>query len=288
MNGGAAGAAAGAPAGGSAGSPGGAGGAGGAAGGAAGASGGGGAGGAGVTASCADHPEYDLCVDFEDGIPAAWTGGTENSIDATHFAHGGHSYHLYHCPQDPPPVDGAQCNGSMAAGKLTATMLGSITNQIWGRMYVHFAPGAPGGHGNIVAMFDQDDNWYEMGWQFDGIMGVYHLSNGQERPSRSMPYIVDQWYCVEFFVDGTKTEMQTWFIDGPEADYHMEVDNLTPLVVQSFDRIEVGFTPYAGLGIRQPDGVGDQTEMRTLTDMWIDDLAFDTERIGCITGPVGQ
>jgi hypothetical protein len=60
-------------------------------------------------------------------------------------------------------------------------------------------------------------------------------------------------------------------------------EGLTPTIVTQFDRIEVGFTPYAGLGIRQPDGVGDQTEMRTLTGMWIDDIAFDTERIGCIT-----
>jgi hypothetical protein len=42
------------------------------------------------------------------------------------------------------------------------------------------------------------------------------------------------------------------------------------------------------LGLRQPDNVGDQTEMRLLTDLWVDSIAFDTERIGCVTTPLGQ
>jgi hypothetical protein len=167
--------------------------------------------------------------------------------------------------------------------------LGAITDQIWGRVYVHFAPGAPGGHGNLIEAFDQSNAWYEIGWQFDGIMGVWHAPGGNERPTRSTPYIVDQWYCVEFFFDGTKTEMPQWWIDGTEAMYHMEAnEGLTPTIVTQFDRIGVGFTPYAGLGIRQPDGVGDQTEMRMLTGLWVDSIAFDTERIGCVTTPLGQ
>lgn len=237
-----------------------------------------------VTASCADH-DYDLCIDFENGIDTnVWQGGTMNSIVTDDFAHGGHSYRLYSCADDPPPVDGAGCGSAMSAGKLVASNLGDITDKIWGRFYVHFDPGAPGGHGNIVGAFDQSNAWYEMGWQFDGMMGVWHAPGGNERPLRSTPYIVDQWYCIELLFDGSNTEMPQWWIDGEEAMYHMSAnEGLTPTIVTQFDRIEVGFTPYAGLGIRQPDGVGDQTEMRTLTGMWIDDIAFDTERIGCIT-----
>jgi hypothetical protein len=59
-------------------------------------------------------------------------------------------------------------------------------------------------------------------------------------------------------------------------------EGLIPQVVQQFDRIEVGFTPYAGLGLQMPDGLGPPDD-RVLTDMWIDDIAFDTQRIGCIT-----
>ena len=225
------------------------------------------AGGSGVPAGCA-NPNYDLCIDFENGIDAAvWTGGTVGAIETTDFAHGTHAYRLY----------------PMSGGKLVATKLGKITTQMWGRFYVHFKPGAPGGHGNIVAAFDQSNNWYEMGWQFDAMMGVWHASNNGERPLRSMPFIVDQWYCVETFFDGTKTEMPKWWIDGKEAEYYMSANEmLIPKVVTQFARVEVGFTPYAGLGLQMPDGKGPKDD-RVLTDMAIDDIAFSTQRIGCIT-----
>lgn len=244
-------------------------GSGGASGGSSGSSGSSGSGGGGpvVKASCADN-NYDLCIDFETGIDkAVWTGGTDNAIITTDVAHGTHSYRLY-----PQP-----------GGKLVASKLGKITNQMWGRFYVHFKPGAPGGHGNIVGAFDMSNNWYEMGWQFDGMMGVWHATGGNERPLRSKPYIVDKWYCIETFFDGTKTEMPKWWIDGKEAEYYMSAnEQLIPKVVTQFARVEVGFTPYAGLGLMLPD----QNEIkddRVLTDMAIDDIAFNTTRIGCIT-----
>jgi hypothetical protein len=120
------------------------------------------------------------------------------------------------------------------------------------------------------------------------MMGVWH--NGGENPIRSMPYIVDQWYCVELLFDGDAAAMPQWWIDGMEAGYYKDEPNnpTQPHVINQFDRIEVGFTPYAGLEIRQPDGVGDQTEMRMLNGMWIDSIAFDSERIGCVTTPLGQ
>jgi hypothetical protein len=225
------------------------------------------AGGNGVAAGCANH-DYDLCLDFETGVDQArWTGGTDGAITTTDFAHGQHSYRLYP-------------NGG---GLLKATSLGKITNQMWGRFYVHFKPGAPGGHGNIVGAFDQSNNWYEMGWQFDAMMGVWHAANNAERPLRSKPFIVDQWYCIELFFDGTKTEMPKWWIDGNEAEYYMAAnEQLIPKLVTQFARVEVGFTPYAGLGLQMPDGKGPPDD-RVLTDMAIDDIAFDTERIGCIT-----
>jgi hypothetical protein len=249
-------------------SPGGSAGSGGSAAGSAGTAGSAGqAGGTGVAAGCANH-DYDLCLDFETPIDKAkWTGGTDSAIVTTDFAHGQRAYRLYP-------------NGG---GLLKATGLGKITNQMWGRFYVHFKPGAPGGHGNIVGAFDQANNWYEMGWQFDAMMGVWHAANNAERPLRSKPFIVDQWYCIELFFDGTKTEMPKWWIDGTEAEYYMSAnEGLIPKVVTQFVRVEVGFTPYADLGLQMPDGKGPKDD-RVLSDMAIDDIAFDTERIGCIT-----
>lgn len=222
-----------------------------------------------MTAGCADK-NYVLCIDFENGIDATrWTGGSANAIVTTHAAHGTHSWRLY--PNGGPLLKSVQ--------------LGAIKNQVWGRFYVHFKPGAPGGHGRIVAVFDQANNWYEMGWQFDGMMGVWHAASGAEKPLRSMPLIVDQWYCVETFFDGARAAMPQWWIDGKEALYYMPGGGPTVQTATQFSRLDVGFTPYAGLGLQMPDGKG-PIDNRVLTEMWIDDIAFDTQRIGCIAGPI--
>ena len=138
--------------------------------------------------------------------------------------------------------------------------IGTIKNQVWVRFYVHFSPGAPGGHGNMIAAYDQNDAWYEIGWQFDAMMGVWH-GGGGENPLRSMPLIRDQWYCVEAYCDGAKRRpMPQWWIDGVEAGYYMAAnETLIPKAVTSFKRVEVGFPPYAGLplGLHRlppPDG----------------------------------
>jgi len=260
-----------------------------------------------TTAGCANH-NYQLCIDFENGIDTnVWSGGTPNAIVSDQFAHGGHSYHLY--------TTGTGAKG----GRLLSKTVGTIKNQVWARFYIHFSPGAPGGHGNIVAAYDQSGTWYEMGYQFDGMMGVWH-GGGGEHPRRSLPYIVDQWYCVEAYFDGAAAAMPRWWIDGTEASYWEPIESCgtpmvtcpnetytcannqiacdttgtakpvqrvveagpTPSVSTQFTRMEAGFSPYAGLQIVQPNNVGDQTDKRVLTDLWIDDIAFDTQRIGCI------
>jgi hypothetical protein len=224
-----------------------------------------------TSAGCAGK-DYPLCIDFESGIDTnMWTGGTASAIVTTHPAHGTHSYRLY--PN----------GGSL----LKSAKLGTITNQMWGRFYVHFDPGAPGGHGNIVGAFDNPTNggnWYEMGWQFDAMMGVFHLAGGAERALRSMPLLLDnKWHCVEFLFDAaTGGNMPKWWLDGTEVTYYLPTGNNPVPLALTFKRVEVGFTPYAGLGLKMPDGRGDQTENRVLMEMWLDDVAFDSKRIGCI------
>ncbi|MDB4981690.1 MAG: hypothetical protein JWM82_2442, partial [Myxococcales bacterium] len=233
-----------------------------------------------TTAGCANH-NYQLCLDFENGIDTAvWTGGTPSAIVTGHPAHGTHSYHLY-----------SDQAGVAKGGRLMSTKVGTIKNQVWARFYIHFSPGAPGGHGNIVAAYDQSGSWYEMGYQFDGMMGVWH-GGGGEHPRRSKPYIVDQWYCIEAYFDGAAAAMPKWYIDGADAIIYEPVwaDGVrttteggpTPTVSTQFTRLEAGLSSYGGFGLKQPDTVGDQNDGRVLTDLWIDDIAFDTQRIGCI------
>jgi hypothetical protein len=219
-------------------------------------------GGTGVTAGCANH-DYPLCLDFETPIDKAiWTGGTDAAVSTDDKAHGEHSYHAYE-----------------GAGVLQTTKFNGITNVMWGRFYLRMTPGAPGGHGNIVGAY-QGGEWYELGWQFNGLMGVWHFGGG-ENPLRSHPDIVDKWYCVELLFDGTTMQMPTWWVDGKEAEYYMgEPNNKKPSLINQFDKLTVGFTAYAGLGLaKEPYG---NNNPPVLTDMWLDDIAFDTKRIGCI------
>jgi hypothetical protein len=216
-----------------------------------------------AVAGCANN-HYPLCLDFENGIDTTvWTGGTASAITTADFAHGGHAYKLY----------------PMGGGTMTVTKLGTITNQLWGRFYVHFKPEAPYGHGNILGAYDPANNWYEIGWQFNGILGDYHFAGG-ERSIRSKPVLVDQWYCIESFFDGTAMNMPVWWIDGQVPAYYMaDPSTHAPAVLQQFAKITVGFTPYAALGLNPPYG---NPGPPALAEMYIDDIAFDSKRIGCI------
>ena len=221
-----------------------------------------------TTAGCANH-NYQLCIDFENGIDTTvWSGGTPNAIVTDQFAHGGHSYHLY------------SKAGAPTGGRLLSKTVGTIKNQVWARFYIHFSPGAPGGHGNIVAAYDKSGTWYEMGYQFDGMMGVWH-GGGGEHPRRSLPYIVDQWYCVEAYFDGAAAAMPRWWIDGTEAQYYNPGGGPKITGIGPVKTITVGWTPYQGLRLQLPDGML-PIDNRVLADTWIDDVAFDTQRIGCI------
>ncbi|HVZ71468.1 MAG TPA: hypothetical protein VHJ20_03760 [Polyangia bacterium] len=245
-----------------------------------------------TTAGCANH-NYALCNDFESGLDTAVWGTHANAgaIETTHVAHGTHAYHLYSSDKTAPQ-----------GGIMVATNLGTITSQIWGRAYVHFSPGPPGNHGNLIGASDgvwcqgcpgsnYNGNWYEIGWQFQGIMGNFHLENNAERPLRSLPYLMDRWYCLEFFIDGTVKGNERWWLDGTEVKYYTPQagvccaasDPTTPasVLIPQFKSITVGWVPYSGYGLMLPD----QTKMvdnRVLNDAWIDDVAFDTKRIGCI------
>jgi hypothetical protein len=244
-------------------------------------------GGVTTTAGCAGH-NYQLCLDFENGLDTTVWGTHANAgaIETTQVAHGTHAYHLYSSDKTAPQ-----------GGTMVATNLGTLKDQIWGRFYIHFSPGAPGNHGNLVAASDgvwcqgcpgsnYNGNWYEIGWQFDGILGDFHLENNMERPLRSKPYIVDQWYCVELFFDGTVKGDERWWIDGQEAQYYTPNSTTNPttpmsVLIPQFKSITVGWTPYQGLGLMLPDQ-NKIIDNRQLNDAWIDDVAFDTQRIGCI------
>ena len=68
------------------------------------------------------------------------------------------------------------------------------------------------------------------------------------------------WVCLEALIDHTRPEIDVW-VDGTEVpDLHH-----TDWPLDTYDSVRFGFEKYAGPGI----------------DVWYDDIAIGTERIGC-------
>jgi hypothetical protein len=207
-----------------------------------------------------DQNNYALCLDFEKGMDPKWTGWGP-FVQMGKAAHGNAAFH------GPP------------GGMLTTTQLGAITNVVWGRFYLHMAPGAPVGHGEMVGVYDQANNWYEVGWEFNGLQGNWH-GNGGEKYMRTKTKIPDAYICVEFLFDGATPAVAQIWQDGQEIQYYDVSTLMGPNKVTRFTKIEIGFRPFHSLSLTSYDGQNPPL----MTDIWIDDIAFDTKRIGCI-GP---
>jgi len=96
------------------------------------------------------------------------------------------------------------------------------------------------------------------------IMGDAHgaLSN-QNYYNDGKPGVVfapSTWVCLEVLIDRARPEIDVW-VDGTEVpDLHH-----TDWPLDNYDIIRFGFEKYAGPGL----------------DLWYDDIAIGTERIGC-------
>jgi len=72
----------------------------------------------------------------------------------------------------------------------------------------------------------------------------------------------DDWVCVEWMVDPAAKEVRVW-LDGREVDDL----HLTNVVASGFGTVDVAVQHLAG---------------GPVVDMWVDEVAVDTQRIGCI------
>jgi hypothetical protein len=213
----------------------------------------------GGRAGCAQN-NYPVCMDFETLPDAKWTGVGAN-VQMGKAAHGNAAFH------GPPN------------STISTTNLGTITNVAWGRFYLHMTPAAPVGHGAIVMLFDQpgrNGNWYEVGFEFNALQGNWH-GNGGERYMRTKMLLPDKWVCVEFFADGANAAPIQLWMDGVPVVYSDVAPSPTILKTTKFANFTIGLTPYHGFSTINYEG-----NVMPMTDMWIDDIALDTQRIGCI------
>jgi hypothetical protein len=219
-------------------------------------------------AGCKD-PSYPVCVDFETrSLPAAWRAqGTGVAVSTGKAAHGEAALHIGNV-------------APFATRTIVTSQLAGVGSVMWGRFYLYASPGMPNGHGAMVMATDQAGNWYELGFQFGAYHGNWHPPAGvPERWMNSKVMIPgDKWTCVEFQFDGATPAVTKIWSDGVEVKYSQAASSPALVAVQSWRRLEVGFKAFHGTSIKSYEGM----DPPALMEMWIDDLAIDGKRIGCI------
>lgn len=166
---------------------------------------------------------------------------------------------------------------------LTRTGLGALASKHFGRgffriekpaptEFVHFdlleATGPYGGHQNAVryASTGTGVGTAQGNWSF--IYNVQPSGNGAgsefgTEGDRSAHPRVDDWMCLEWSFDAPKQEAQ-YYLDGSAIQYlHIDTERAE---IPVFDSIAVGFGKYQNTGAFL---------------VYLDELAFDGERIGC-------
>ena len=87
------------------------------------------------------------------------------------------------------------------------------------------------------------------------------------------PAVADRWQCVEWRLDSTTNTVTTWFDGGAgpvlRASEHSHGGNDVPFILPTVDTVKIGWQLYQG-GTTPGQ-----------FDLWIDDVALATERLGC-------
>jgi hypothetical protein len=235
-----------------------------------------------------------VCYDFEEcTTPAGWTvpnyptdpgegnqGAGSILVDHDKPHSGNCSLHM------------KDYSGNQPQHALLANLPASFGPVLWGRAYV-FNTATPTQHGALIKTRytvpnSTDVDWYEVGYELQNYDGIWH----SPLPPSGLPewvlrsnttIVVNNWTCVEWLFDahnGTEPQAadpQIWqdgqaatFQPGFEYDLtHTTPGQPRPVTPKATDfvQIEVGLTMYHDI---------DQ-----LTNIYLDDLAFGQQRVGC-------
>lgn len=238
-----------------------------------GASGGtGGSGSAGTSSSpCHPRPGLLFCDDFEAAAPgsaaaAPWSVGLIGDgglveVEASASAHSGSkSVHVH----------GAGYQALLVYHD--AAILPQTSGRFFVRAYLRLAEAMTGGHntflladtfaapnvGNALRVGEQNAMlMMTVGGDAHGYLSNQNFYNDGKLGAVIPP---QTYGCLELLLDSPKTEIQVW-LDGVDVtDLHV-----TDLAHENYDALRFGFEKYAG-----PE-----------SDLWFDDIAIGSERIGC-------
>jgi hypothetical protein len=200
--------------------------------------------------------------------PAVWTvdkgASATVGVDDTHFKHGKHALHLHTLP-----------DANHALLHETKTFpLPNGGNNLYGRANFMLGTGlvVPKNHTNFLEasgkVNGQDGN-YRYGAVNAKFFANYNPGDPGESSKTDIP--VGTWVCYEWAFLGDTNEMHFW-LDGKElTDIAVPPGGVNGKVwtAPKFDSFYFGWVTYA------TDMASDHY------DIWYDDIALDTARIGC-------
>jgi hypothetical protein len=202
-----------------------------------------------------------LCDDFEaDAIDAKrWfynpgNGGNASgyaAIDSMRAARGKHSLH-FHTEMNP------KGSGSQVKARDPQPLL---ANGFYLRAFMYIGQPIPDHHLNYfnVVAPGADGGMFNLG-SLDGKLGIVEFGphNGDHAVTAD-PLIVGRWFCVEWQVHPSTNEVRVWVDEAEVPALHV-----TDWLPSQFSEFFLELISYQGA-----------------YDIWIDELAYDAQRVGC-------
>ena len=204
-----------------------------------------------------------LCEDFESGVEldaGKWTADVgyhaDNvvTIQGDMVAHGNYAAHAHL----------TEVQGGFAMLRETTTFP-ELEEGLWGRAYFFTTLPAETGHTGFFSAYVGENRVFEVGagggtWQL-----TYYPAPGSENPAGYPGEVpTNEWVCFEWHFDRTGTPRIEIFIDGES--------------VAAYENNEGEVAPLTAISL----GIDNHSATVGSNDVYLDDIAIDGERIGCI------
>ncbi len=234
----------------------------------------------GAASRCTGSP-YAVCQDFESTAEGATPGG-DWSLPGTNYgvgtvvvasdyaARGSHSLKVT-----------IPAGDKSAEHYLQLKNLGPLANGHFGRIFfrVHSPTTTPFVHWDLIlgaGPYMGQNRRIRWGVTGSGVgtsngnwSWIYNIEQGDTGTGSSVHPIANTWMCVEWQWDASNQEVRFYFDDAEVQAFHLDtkLPNGTGLQVPTFSTLSFGLAKYQA----------------TNADLvfWIDEIALDTQRIGC-------
>jgi hypothetical protein len=237
---------------------------------------------------CADAG-VQLCEDFESGMvnPAIWTiVGTKPVVDGLQHARGSHALHITQ------PGNGlSYIRESMTFPEPNDTYYGRVfvyfkslptptmaEPDAAAMTYAHWTMLAASGNGvpgeiRVSGQLQNGKNLFGVGTdnRTDGGSGDWTTSDNDPKGA-PLAVPTGQWLCIEWMHKGDTNETQFWWDGAPHPSLSTTAakngGNGNPYLLPQFTNLWIGWQEYQASS--------------EVFESWIDEIAVDRQRIGCV------